>query len=71
MDIEVVKKLIKKHMAGHSDFVRNADEAERYYKNETDVLRTPSRKEKQEKENEGKRPCAMRITGFPLIFMAC
>ena len=68
MDIEVVKKLIKKHMAGHSDFVRNADEAERYYKNETDVLRTPSRKEKQEKENEGETPLRNADNRIPFNF---
>lgn len=68
MDIEVVKKLIKKHMAGHSEFVRNADEAERYYKNETDVLRAPSRKEKQEKENEGKTPLRNADNRIPFNF---
>lgn len=56
MDIEVVKKLINKYAAGHSKFVRDAGEAERYYKNETDLLNEPSKEEKQEKGGEGKRP---------------
>ena len=68
MDIEVVKKLIKKYTVGHSQFVINADEAERYYKNETDVLRGPSRKEKQEKENEGKTPLRSADNRIPFNF---
>ena len=68
MDIEVVKKLIKKYAAGHSNFVLNADEAERYYKNETDVLRDPSREEKQKKENEGKTPLRNADNRIPFNF---
>ncbi len=68
MDIEVVKKLIKKHTIGHSEFVRSADEAERYYKNETDVLRAPSREEKQKKENEGKTPLRNADNRIPFNF---
>lgn len=68
MDIEDVKKLIKKYTTGHSQFVRNADEAERYYKNETDVLREPSRKEKQEKKEEGKTPLRNADNRIPFNF---
>ncbi len=52
MDIEVIKKLIKTHVKGHSDFVIKAEEADRYYKNETDILIGPSKKERKEKEGE-------------------
>lgn len=38
MDLDVIKKLIKKYEQGHTGFVIKADEAERYYRNETDVL---------------------------------
>lgn len=38
MDLDVMKKLIKKYEQGHTGFVIKADEAERYYRNETDVL---------------------------------
>lgn len=38
MELEVIKKLIEKYQAGHSEFIKNADEAERYYKNETKIL---------------------------------
>lgn len=33
-----MKKLIKKYMPGHSDYVKRCDKAERYYENETDIL---------------------------------
>ena len=49
MDIEVVKKLIKKYSAGHVAFVRRAETAQKYYENEPDILRELTRKEKQEK----------------------
>ena len=49
MDIEIVKKLIKKYMPGHAGFVLSAEEAQRYYKNRTDVLLSqPKEKEKEE-----------------------
>ncbi len=38
MELEVAKKLIKKYIPGHADYVRHAEVAERYYRNETDVL---------------------------------
>ena len=38
MKLEVMKKLIKKYEPGHIDFVLSVDTAERYYRNETDVL---------------------------------
>ena len=48
MDIEAVKKLIKKYEPAHTSFILRADVAERYYKNETDVLFA----ERKEDENE-------------------
>lgn len=47
MELEVMKKMIKKYEAGHTDFILKADVAERYYRNETDVL---FRKKKNEDE---------------------
>lgn len=50
MEIDVIKKLIKKYAAGHTAFIRRTETAERYYRNETDVLRdAPVRREKAEK----------------------
>lgn len=50
MDIEVVKKLIKKHIAGHSDMVCKSLTAERYYRNKNDIL-TCDRKKDEDSEN--------------------
>lgn len=44
MELEVVKKLIKKYTAGHGDFLMRLDTANRYYRNETDILRKPPKK---------------------------
>ena len=60
MDIEVVKKLIRKYSAGHVAFVRRAETAQKYYENEPDILREPTRREKQEKEHEGETPLRSR-----------
>lgn len=58
MELEVMKKLIKKYESGHVDFILRVDTAERYYRNETDVLF--SRKEKDE-ENKPLRNADNRI----------
>lgn len=49
MELETIKRLIKKYEPGHTDFVLRADVAKRYYRNETDIL---YRKPKEEKEEE-------------------
>lgn len=41
MEIEVLKKLIKKYREGHSLFLKNAEVARRYYRNKTDILFAP------------------------------
>lgn len=38
MEIEVIKKLIKKHAAAHSTFMTRAAEGRRYYEGDTDIL---------------------------------
>lgn len=38
MELNVAKKLIKKYTVAHSDYVRGCEVAERYYRNETDIL---------------------------------
>ena len=38
MDIEVIKKLIRKYQPGHTDFVMRAEKAKAYYRNETDIM---------------------------------
>lgn len=49
MELEIIKKLIKKYEPGHTDFILKADIAERYYKNETDVLFQKEVKDDDEK----------------------
>lgn len=68
MDIEIVKKLIKTHVRGHSNFILMADEADRYYRNDTDVLRGPSKKEKHEKGEEGEKPLRNADNRIPFNF---
>ena len=50
MDIEVIKKLIRKYQEGHSDFMAKAEVARRYYENETDILFPPLKEEREKKE---------------------
>ena len=50
MDIDTMKQLIKKYEPGHTAFVTRADIAERYYRNETDILFRD--KQKNEKKEE-------------------
>lgn len=38
MEINTIRKLIKRYEQGHSNFVRECQTAERYYKNECDIL---------------------------------
>lgn len=38
MELETMKKLIRKYEAGHTSFCMRAMHAERYYRNETDIL---------------------------------
>ena len=50
MDIETMRKLIKKYEPGHAAFVTHAAVAERYYRNETDILFRDKPKEEEKKE---------------------
>ena len=45
MELDVMKQLIKKYIAGHSDYVMRCEAAERYYKNETDILFSEKKKD--------------------------
>lgn len=49
MDIEIIKKLIKRYQPGHSGFITRAEKARNYYRNKTDILiAEPKKKEEQE-----------------------
>lgn len=45
MELDSMKKLIKKYMVGHSNYMMQCEVAERYYKNETDILFTEKKKD--------------------------
>lgn len=66
MGIEAIKKLIKKHIAGHAEFVLKAHEAERYYRNRTDILKG-SQPKPEEKENS-KNPIRNADNRIPFNF---
>lgn len=51
MDIEVIKKLIKRYQPGHTAFVARALKAKAYYRNETDILFPTLKEEKSAEEN--------------------
>lgn len=68
MDIEIVKKLIKKYLPGHASFVRQAEIAERYYQNDTDLLHGLDRKDKQRQEQEGETPLRNADNRIPFNF---
>ena len=50
MDIEVIKKLIRKYQVGHTDFVMQIAKARAYYRNETDIMFPPLKEEREKKE---------------------
>lgn len=50
MDLEAMKKLIKKHMAGHGDFLMRLETAQRYYRNKTDIFLAPPKEKEQEEK---------------------
>ena len=60
MDIEVMKKLIRKYQPGHAGFIAKAEKARNYYRNRTDIL-FPEPKEKREKEDKPLRNADNRI----------
>lgn len=68
MDIENVKKMIKKYTASHVSFIQRAEEARRYYENETDILQEPSKKEKQKADGESETPLRNADNRIPFNF---
>lgn len=60
MELEQAKKLIRKYVAGHRQFVMEADVAERYYRNQNDILF--QKKYQEEKEENPLRNADNRIS---------
>lgn len=50
MDIETIKKLVKKYQPGHSGFIARAEKARNYYRNRTDILIGEPKKEEEQEE---------------------
>ena len=65
MEMEVVKKLIKKYTEGHGAFLDQADTADRYYRNQTDILLEPLKKRETE---QGENPLRNADNRIPLNF---
>ncbi len=51
MDLETMKRVIKRHVAGHGEFIVKASVAERYYRNENDILVSKPKTENDDAEN--------------------
>ena len=51
MELEVMKKLIRKYEPGHTRFSLRAMQAERYYRNETDILVKVKSEDEKKKED--------------------
>lgn len=64
MTLEVMKELIKKYETGHADFVMRLAVAERYYRNETDVLYHG----RQNADEDGKNPLRNADNRIPRNF---
>lgn len=63
MELEAAKKLIKKYVAGHTEFIINAEIAERYYKKKNDIL-----KEKYKKNTDAENPLREADNRIPSNF---
>lgn len=63
MDLEVMKQLIKKYETGHTDMILKSEIAERYYRNETDILFS-----KKKKEDEAGNPMRNADNRIPRNF---
>ena len=62
MDIETIRRLIKKYESGHAAFIMQAEVAKRYYRNETDILfRNKQKEEEKEEANNPLRNADNRI----------
>lgn len=59
MNLEVAKKLIRKHIQGHEGFTRQAIEADRYYRVKNDILTAPGQ-EKRRRKLEGEKENPLR-----------
>ncbi len=62
MEIEVIKKLIKKYSVGHIEFMRKAEIAKRYYENKNDILHKKKISDKDDNDENPLRNADNRIS---------
>ena len=62
MEIEVMRKLIKKYSAGHIEFTHKAETAKRYYQNKNDVLYKKKNYDKDDNDENPLRNADNRIS---------
>lgn len=51
MDLETIKKVIRRYTTGHAEFIVNATTAERYYRNKNDILKNKPKALEEDTEN--------------------
>lgn len=51
MDLETMKRVIKRYTDGHAEFIVNAATAERYYRNKNDILKEKPKTKEDETDN--------------------
>ena len=62
MELEVMKKLIRRYQRTHRKIVRDSQRAERYYRKKNDILKIGARHAGSEIQ------CIRLITGYRAIF---
>lgn len=51
MDLETIKKVIKRYTTSHAEFIVSAATAERYYRNKNDILKNKPKVQEEDTEN--------------------
>ena len=67
MELEIMKKLIRKYEPGHTKFALRAMQAERYYRNETDIL-VKAKSEDEKKKEDSDNPLRNADNRIPRNF---
>lgn len=68
MEIEAVKNLIKKYAVAHTDHLQRTEVARRYYRNETDIMIGPPKKEQEAEKGEPENPMRNADNRVPFNF---
>lgn len=68
MEIEAVKNLIRKYAVAHTDHLQRTEVARRYYRNETDIMIGPPKKEQEAEKGEPENPLRNADNRVPFNF---